>query len=194
MLAAAGIVLSMEVTFESPIIMLLSTSTALARNGQAYRMLRRFVLHLTILLTVVAATVAFVDPVYDWLIPGIMGIPAHIAEAAQPAMKIMTFWSAAIGWRRFYQGILIRFGHTRRVGIGTAVRLSAVAIAAVILALFSELPGVQVGAWVWMVGVTSELVYSYLAARPIVERRWRGGCGRRAGSVSQRVRRCGGAY
>ncbi len=168
MLAAAGIVLSMEVTFESPVIMLLATSTALASTPQAYRMLRRFVLHLNILLTVIAGTVAFVDPVYNWLIPGLMGIPEHIAAAAQPAMQIMTFWSAAIGWRRFYQGILIRFGHTRRVGIGTAVRLTAVAIAAVSLAILTDLPGVQVGAWVWMVGVLSEMIYSFLAARPVV--------------------------
>jgi hypothetical protein len=83
-------------------------------------------------------------------------------------MQIMTFWSAAIGWRRFYQGILIRFGHTRRVGIGTGVRLTAVAIAAVTLAILTDLPGVQVGAWVWMVGVLSEMIYSYLAARPVV--------------------------
>ena len=168
MLAAAGIVLSMEVTIESPVIMLLSTSTALASTPQAYRMLRRFVLHLAVLLTVVAGTIAFVDPVYNWLIPGLMGIPAHIAEAAQPAMQIMTFWTAAIAYRRFYQGILIRFGHTRRVGIGTGVRLTAVAIAAVTLATLTDWPGVQVGAWVWMVGVLSELIYSYVAVRPVI--------------------------
>jgi len=127
MLAAAGIVLSMEVTFESPIIMLLATSTALAKTPQAYRLLCRFVLHLTLGLTAVAATVAFVDPVYAWLIPGLMGIPEPIATAAQPAMQIMTLWSAAIGWRRFYQGILIRFGQTRQVGYGTAVRLMVIA-------------------------------------------------------------------
>lgn len=169
MLAAAGIVISMEVTIESPVIMLLATSTALARSPQAYRVLSRFVLHLNILLTLIAAAIAFVDPLYRWLIPGIMGIPAPIAGAAQPAMQIMTLWSAAIGWRRFYQGILIRFGQTRQVGIGTAVRLSSVGVAAVLLATLTGWPGVVVGGCVWMVGVLSELVYSYLAARPVIQ-------------------------
>lgn len=168
MLAAAGIVLSMEVTIESPIMMLLATSTALAKTPQAYRLLCRFVLHLTILLTLIAAAVAFVDSIYNWLILDLMGVPAPVAEAAQPAMQIMTFWSAAIGWRRFYQGILIRYGHTRRVGFGTAVRLIAVAIAAVSFATLTDWPGVVVGACVWMVGVLSEMIYSYLAARPVV--------------------------
>ncbi|MFQ5577356.1 MAG: hypothetical protein ACE5G8_10265 [Anaerolineae bacterium] len=168
MLAAAGIVISLEVTLESPIMMLLATSTALTTTPQAYRMLRRFVLHLNILLTVIAAALAFVDPIFNALIPGIMGIPPHIARAAQPAMQIMVLWSAAIGWRRFYQGILIRFGRTKLVGIGTAVRLVSGALAALALVLYSGLPGVTVGAITWMVGVTSELVYAYLAARPTV--------------------------
>jgi len=111
MLAAAGIVLSMEVTFESPIIMLLATSTALAKTPQAFRILSRFVLILNILLTIIAGSVAFVTPIYNWLIPGVMGIPAPIAEAAQPAMQIMTLWSAAIGYTvtatpwRFYRHV-----------------------------------------------------------------------------------------
>lgn len=168
MLAAAGIVLSLQVTIESPVIMLLSTSTALATSPQAYRVLSRFVLHLNILLTVIAATIAFVDPVYNWLVPGLMGIPTPVAEAAQPAMKIMTFWSAAIGWRRFYQGILIRFNQTKLVGYGTAVRLTSVAVSAVTLAVFTELPGVIVGAYTWMAGVGSEMIYAYLTTRPII--------------------------
>ena len=63
MLAAAGIVISLSVTIESPVIMLLATSTALATSPQAYRMLRRFVWHLNLLLTIIAATIAFADPV-----------------------------------------------------------------------------------------------------------------------------------
>jgi len=168
MLAAAGIVISLEVTIESPVIMLLATSTALAKTPQAYRMLRRFVLHLTILLTVVAAAIAFVDPIYNGLVSGLMGIPGHIAEAAQPGMQVMTFWTMAIGWRRFYQGILIRFGQTRAVGYGTALRLVSSGVTAFSLAVFSDLPGVMVGACTWMAGVVSELIFAYLAVRPTV--------------------------
>jgi len=168
MLAAAGIVISLSVTIESPVIMLLATSTALATSPQAYRMLRRFVWHLNLLLTIIAAMIAFVDPVYNGLVPGLMGIPAPIADAAQSGMKIMTFWSAAIGWRRFRQGILIRFGQTRLVGFGTAVRLLSVVITAVALMNLSGWPGVVIGACVWMTGVLAEMVYSHFASRPTV--------------------------
>ena len=102
-LAAFGIVMSLEIAIESPVIMLLATSTALSTNAGNYLTVRRFMIWVNLLATVAAAIVAF-TPVYILLVPGIMGIPEHIAAAARPGMKIMTFWSAAIGWRRYVLG------------------------------------------------------------------------------------------
>jgi hypothetical protein len=97
-----------------------------------------------------------------------MGIPDHIAQAAQPALKVMTFWTAAIGWRRFYQGILIRHNRTRQVGYGTVVRLSAIGLTAISLSALSQLPGVMVAGFAWMSGVLAEMVFVYFAARSVV--------------------------
>ena len=51
MLAAQGIVTSLSVTIESPIINLLATSTALAKNRASYLLLKKFTVHWMILLT-----------------------------------------------------------------------------------------------------------------------------------------------
>jgi hypothetical protein len=169
-LAAFGIVVSLSVTIEAPVIMLLATSTALSRDRAAYLILRRFMLGLNLALTVVAAVVAF-TPVYDWIVPGAMGVPAHIAAAARPGMGIMTLWSAAIGWRRFYQGILIRFGETRRVTYGTAVRLLSSGGTAAALALWGALPGVWVGSFALMAGVLAEAALVTWLVRPTLTRR-----------------------
>jgi hypothetical protein len=168
-LAAFGIVVSLSVTIEAPVIMLLATSTALSRDRAAYAVLRRFMLALNLLLTIVAALVAF-TPLYDWIVPGAMGVPEHIAVAARPGMRIMTLWSAAIGWRRFYQGILIRFGQTRRVTYGTGVRLLASAGTAAALALWGELPGVWVGSCALMAGVLAEAALVTWLVRPTLAR------------------------
>ena len=61
-------------------------------------------------------------------------------------MRIMLFWSAAIGWRRFYQGMLVGHGHTRLVTYGTGFRLVATVGVAVWLARMGTIPGAQVGA------------------------------------------------
>lgn len=159
MLAAAGLVIGLQVTIESPIIMLLSTSTALARGATSFRVIRRFVVHINLALTAIAAALAFVDPLFDALIRDVMSTPTRIADIAQPAMQVMTLWTVFIGWRRFYQGILIRFGRTRTVGYGTLVRLVGVSSTAFGLAYWGELPGVMVGAWSWMAGVLTEAVF-----------------------------------
>ncbi len=166
-LAAFGIVQSLEIAIESPVIMLLATSTALATNARNYLTLRRFMVLINILVTVVAVFAAF-TPLYRLIVREIMGIPTDIADAAQPGMKIMLFWSAAIGLRRFLQGVLIRHGQTRWIGYGTVVRLFASAGTGIALATFTSLPGVYVASTGLMSGVISEALFIAYVARPTV--------------------------
>jgi progressive ankylosis protein len=168
MLAAQGIVVSLSVTIESPIINLLATSTALGRDRQAYLLLRRFTLHWMILLTAVAAAIAF-TPLYDLVIRGLLAVPEEIALWIRPGLQIMTFWSAAIGWRRFLQGLLIRFNQTRKVAWGTGVRLISSAGTVALLASLSDWPGVVIGSTALMAGVVSEALYATLAVRPLLK-------------------------
>ena len=168
MLAAASVVIGLEITIEAPVIMLLATTTALARGPASYRILRRFTLHLNIACTVVAALVALVDPIFELIVPGLMGIPEPIAVEVRPALLIMIPWSAAIGWRRFHQGILIRAGRTRLVGGGTLVRLVFAAGSAIGLTYWGGASGVVLGACAWVAGVTAEAIFAHLVARATV--------------------------
>ena len=170
-LAAFGIVTSLAVTIESPIIMLLATSTALCRDRDAYRVLRRFMVWLNLALTCVHALVVF-TPLFDWIVPGAMGVPAPIAAAARPGLGLMLLWSAAIGWRRFYQGVLIRYGETRRVSYGTLVRLLSSGGTAALLALWGRLPGVVVGGCALMAGVLAEATLVTWLVRPTLHRQF----------------------
>jgi progressive ankylosis protein len=168
-LAAFGIVMSLEISIESPVIMLLATSTALCTSGAAYRVVRRFMGWMLVLVTSVALAVAF-TPLYGLIVTSLMHIPAHIAAAARPGMKVMTLWSAAIGLRRFLQGVLIRFGQTRRVGIGTAARLCSSGGTGIILALSTHLPGVHIAAIALMAGVGVEALFIVAVSRGTVRR------------------------
>jgi hypothetical protein len=149
------------------VIMLISTSIALVRDAQSYRMLRTFVITLNLVLTVVTALVAW-TPLYGLVVGGLLGIPESIAMAARPAFQIMLLWTAAIGWRRFYQGILVRHGLTTRVSYGTAIRLSFTIVTAAALAVWGQLPGAIVGACSLMAGVISEAIATHLFALPVV--------------------------
>ena len=167
MLAAMGIVTSLSITIESPIINLLATSTALVKDHASYLLVRRFTIHWCLILTVVAILVAY-TPLFDLVVNQWLDVPDEIAQWVQPGMKIMIFWSAAIGWRRFLQGILIRFKQTRQVAYGTVVRLIASGGTVIALALWGQWPGVIIGSTGLMAGVVAEALYATIVVRPIL--------------------------
>ncbi len=166
-LAAWGLMMQISLLIESPVIMLLSTAIALVKDAGTFYALRRFMLNLLIGCTVLTAFVAF-TPLFDWIAGRVMGQPAAIVDAARPAMRIMLLWTAAIGWRRFFQGVLVRSGATRMVSWGTSVRLCAALTTAVSLTVWGKLPGVQVGACALMAAVITEAIATTLFALPIV--------------------------
>lgn len=168
MLAAMGIVTSLSITIESPIINLLATSTALVKNRSTYSLVRRFTIHWCLALTLVALLFAFTS-LFDIVVRGWLDVPDEVARWVQPGMKIMILWPAAIGWRRFLQGILIRFNHTRKIAWGTALRLVASGGVAVGLAVWGQWPGVIIGAIALMAGVIAEALYTTIVVQPILK-------------------------
>lgn len=163
-LAAFGLVMSLSVTIEAPVIMLLATGSALARDRHAFRVLWRYMMMVNVVVTVVALLMAF-TPLLDLYLGRLIGIPPDIIEATRPGMGVMVLWSALIGYRRFHQGVLIRSGHTRVVGVGTVLRILASAGVALLLGAFTELPGAIIGAWALISAVAVEAFYTHYAAR-----------------------------
>ena len=165
--AYGGVVFPISLLIEAPVIMLLAASTALSKDWKAYRFLRRFMLQLACSLTLLHILVAF-TPLYDLVVIGVLGVPNEIVEPARMGLMLMTPWTAAIAVRRFQQGLLIRFGHTRSVGIGTAVRLS-VNGAVLFLGLFLEdIPGIVVGTAAVSLGVMSEALFVNIRVQPLL--------------------------
>ncbi len=167
MLAAQGMVISLSVTIESPIINMLATSTALVKDRASYLLIRRFTIHWMIGLTIVSILLAF-TPLFDLLILTGLGTPPEVAVWVQAGLQIMVFWSATIAWRRFLQGVLIHFGHTRQMALGTAVRLLTSAVVIVTLSLWGGWTAIINAALTWMAGVIAEAIYITIVTRPVV--------------------------
>lgn len=168
-LAAFGLTLSLSLLIESPVIMLLATAIALVKDADSFFALRRFVVTMAVGCTLLTGLVAF-TPLFDVIAGKIMGQPPAIVHAARPAMQILLFWTAAIAWRRFYQGVLVRHGATRLVTWGTAVRLVSALTTAVLLARLGSVPGAQVGAFALIVAVVVEAIATTVFALPVVRR------------------------
>jgi hypothetical protein len=152
---------------ESPIMMLLSAATALVRDRASYLALRRFTASLNALVTLGMIVVA-IPPVFRFVGGTLIGLPPEIARLTHLAMIIMIPWPAAIGYRRFYQGILVRHHLTRRVAYGTVLRLVTMSATAALLAFAYELPGAVIGACALLAGVVFEAAASRWMARHVV--------------------------
>jgi len=166
-LAAFGVAFSMAILVEAPVIMILSASTALVEGPVSYRMLRRFTYALNLTLTVVMLAM-LVTPLWRSIAAHAIGLPPRVVELTQWALLIMVPWPAAIGYRRFYQGLLIRHGLTRLVAYGTVTRLLTMVLASLFLFATTRLPGALVGAAALTAGVCVEAVVSRIMVHGVV--------------------------
>lgn len=170
--AYGGVVFPLSMIVEAPIIMLLSASTALSRDWPSYLLLRRFMLRSGLVLTAIHAAIAF-TPLYDLVVGGIIRPPAAVLEPARLGLMIMTPWTWSIAYRRFQQGVLIRFGKSHWVGTGTLVRLGTNVLVLTIGFLWQRFPGIAVGASAVTLGVMAEALFIGLAVRSTVRERVR---------------------
>lgn len=155
-LAAFGIAGSFAMIVEAPIIMLMSASTALVKGRNSYRKLKKFTDILNTFITAIQLII-LIPPVFNFIVVRLMEVPAEVAKLAHVALLIFLPWAASIGYRRFYQGILIRNNLTRRVTYGTLVRLSVIIIVGIIL-FAAGVNGAYVGAGAMSLAVLCESI------------------------------------
>ncbi|MBI5648360.1 MAG: hypothetical protein HY962_15625 [Ignavibacteriae bacterium] len=166
-LAAYGVAFSFALIMEAPIIMMMSAATALVKDGRSYRRLRNFSYALNGLITLVML-LFLLPPVFDTVAIRLIDLPEHVARLTHMATLALLPWPAAIGFRRFYQGILISRRLTKYVAYGTVVRISTMGGAALLLAQATELPGAALGGLALSSAVVIEAVLSrFITARSI---------------------------
>jgi len=170
-LAAYGVAYSLALLLESPVIMILLTAVALAKDEHSYLIIRRFMVILCGALTVLSLTIGY-TPLSRLIMTSLMGVPPHLVDAALPGLRIFAFWPAVIGWRRFHEGVLINFGQTGRVSIGTGYRLIVIIGLLFFLSLFSPFSGVVIGSLCTMAGVTFQAFYIYWHVLTMRREQW----------------------
>jgi progressive ankylosis protein len=166
--AYGGIVFPLALIVEAPVIMLLAASTALSKDWVSYLKIRRFMMVVGGSMTALHILIAF-TPLYYFVVEQVIGVPPEIVEPGRIGLMIMTPWTWSIAYRRFNQGVLIRFGHSRAISIGTIIRLSADALVLTIGFGMVTLPGIVVATLAVSAGVISEAVYVGIVVKPVLK-------------------------
>ncbi|MDA0668068.1 MAG: hypothetical protein O3A95_10775 [Planctomycetota bacterium] len=166
-LAAFGsVAFPIAMVVEGPIIMLLAASTALCRDWDSYRKVRRFMYAASAALTLLHILIAF-TPLYDVIAGQILGVPDDLLAPGRLGLQILTPWTAAIAYRRFLQGVMIRFGKARLVMLGTGLRLTTL-LATLVIMRSTGASGIVVGTTGIAAGVVAEAIFARWAVGPIL--------------------------
>ena len=168
-LAAHGVAFAFALLIEAPVIMIMSASTALAEDRLSFQRLRNFIYALNGVVTV-AQLLILIPPVFRFIMLDLIAIPEEVADLTYWALWILLPWPGAIGYRRFFQGVLIRDGRTRLVALGTALRLITMSSTGLAIFFFLRPPGAWVGAASLSMGVLVEAIASRFMARGSVRR------------------------
>ncbi len=163
-LAAYGVAFAFAIIVEAPVIMMMSAATALAGAPTAYRRLRRFNYALIALITLTMLFI-LIPPVYRFIFERLVGLPPEVLHLTRRSLWLLLPWPGAIGYRRFYQGILIRHGYTRRVAYGTVTRVAAMLVTGLVLYAHGGIEGAWLGAAALSAGVCVEAIATRLLAR-----------------------------
>ena len=124
-IAAVGVAKTIAIFCESPIIMLLHASNALAPSQLSRQALWKFALiassGMSLLLALTALPIVFGIVGEGWL-----GVSPSLSGTIRSTLSIVILWPFAIGWRRYFQGLLIHGGHSNAVAQAGIIRLSVV--------------------------------------------------------------------
>ncbi|MFO8059976.1 MAG: hypothetical protein R6U70_04910, partial [Bacillota bacterium] len=143
---------------------LMPAANALVTDQHNYRLTSRCMWAINALLTAVTAVVTLITPAYYGVFVSIMRFPPEVAEAARPALCLLLLWPGMIGIRRYYNGILVRFGWTAIIGWATAARVVVmIAVTTLGIRWFPQ-SGVLIGGAALMLGVFVDTAAAVVAA------------------------------
>jgi progressive ankylosis protein len=163
-LAAVGVAKTIAIFCESPIIMLLHASNALAPSQASRRALWKFTLIASGGMSLLLA-LATIPAVFRIVGEGWLGVVPILSDRVRLIMTIAILWPFAIGWRRYFQGLLIHSGQSHAVAQAGIIRLLVV-IGILAGGFWLQISGAVVAAMSLVWGVIAEAVAAtYLAQK-----------------------------
>lgn len=162
-LAAYGVAFAVALIIEAPVIMMMSASTALVKSQRSFLKLRSFSYTINFSTTLLML-VLLIPPIFNFFALEIMNLETKVADLTYWAVLLLIPWPGAIGYRRFYQGILIKNNETRKVAYGTIIRLISMSSTAIVLFISLKIDGVLIGASALSAGVIMEAASSKFMA------------------------------
>jgi Na+-driven multidrug efflux pump len=157
-LAAWPVAWGLATLITGPAWSLQQLATALVVDHTSYRPVKRFTVSLSLLFTMLLASVAF-SPLYDLVMGGIYNLSPELQELARPAVQIMSMLPLVMGIQSLLRGVLIRQGCTREVQAAMMANVIVLAVSLFIGVALSPVVGVTLAALATAAGNFAELAW-----------------------------------
>lgn len=168
-LAAYGVAFSFALIIEAPVIMMMSAATALVKDYSSFKKLRNFNFLISGLITAIMLII-LIPSVFNYIAIDLINLTPEVERLTYKAFFVLLPWPGAIGYRRFYQGIMIRNNLTKRVAYGTIVRLTTMSLTALVLYNYSHYAGAVIGASALSAGVVTEAIASRIMSNQLLSK------------------------
>lgn len=156
-LASFGIAKSLANFFEAPIIMVLHASNALAQNRESSKKFLRFTLVFSLLLASIFLSLS-IPIIFELIAEKVFSLSYEVSNTTRQIIYFIFLFPFIIGWRRYFQGILIQQKKNNVVAQASITRLVFV-IAVPLLGLQLSWTGLACAIGSLMSGLLTESIY-----------------------------------
>ena len=167
-LASYGVAKSIAMILESPVIVMMTVGNALGAGRHSYRKILNLMHICAVSLTGLHLLLGL-SPIYALIIDNIIGAPPEIIEASRVAFLVMAPSAALLGYRRVWQGVLIRHGKTGVISLTMLARIAAVSLVLLTGVSTRIVSGAVLGAMAGTAGFLVCAVLAYVCYRYFVK-------------------------
>ena len=167
-LASFGFTFALALLVEGPVVQMLAAGTALSNSRENYHKLLTF-MHIIGWGATLIHLFMTLPPVFNIIALNLFHLPAELIHSSRISLICMLPWTVSVGYRRLWQGVLIRYNKTRVIPVTMFIRLS---VSGVILLLGYRtriVTGAALGGLALSGGTISGAIAAGLYARPIIK-------------------------
>ncbi len=166
-LAAFGVAFSLALFIEGPIIQMLAAGTALGGSRENYKRLLELMNFLGWTATAVHGLLCF-PAIFNPFAEQILGLPKQLILPTRHVMVSMLPWTLSVGYRRLWQGVLIRHGNTIVIPVTMAIRIGVSCATLAWGYSTKAVPAATLGGLSLSNGVIAAAITTYFFTRPVL--------------------------
>ncbi len=167
-LAAFGYSFALALFIEGPVVQMLSAGTAITKSVSSYKKILK-VMNILAIITLAVHLLFCIPLLFNYTAEKVFNLPEKLIDSAYWCFVLMIPWSPTIGYRRLWQGIMIKHNRSKFVPIVMYIRITLAFFILFIGLRYLNIRGALLGGLTLSLGVISGMISAFIFAKPILD-------------------------